>query len=252
MKTWLIATSSLLMFVATSARAGETALPGVWSAPLRLVQMENVDAGDTAAYESAHRGAGKLSPTDAVMVWSGKMHGAQTTYLRLVPFARFGDLDARQDTMVAAAASRDPLLRAPFVTQVWSRVDEMSFPSPTDPSLNELTAMSARVEIVSELDDAERATLVQAWKTLEAALAAQHYPLASVTYENRFGHGELIRIWLAKDEATLKSAATMATLLNWQLGERKSKELLFEINQHVQIQESFLATRRPELSNPGQ
>jgi len=250
MKTWLIAASCLLMFAAASVRAGEPSLPGGWSSPLRLAKMENVDPGDIATYEAARR-VGKSASTDAVMVWSGKSHGAQT-YLRLIPFTRFGDLDARQDTMAVSAANRDPLLRAPFVTQVWRRVDEMSFPSPTDPGLNELTAMSARVEIVSELDDAKRATLVQAWKTLETALAAQKYPLATVTYENSFGHGELIRIWLAKDEATLKSAATMATLLNWQLGERKSKELLFEINQHVQIQESFLATRRPELSNPGQ
>ncbi len=219
----------------------------------RLVRMDVVGIGEVKVFEDARRAwvaAARSGATGSGYddVWSGT-DGGRTTYVMTSPLARYAELDTRRDFEGAADGKAvDAYADAPHVVQVWRRIDALSFGSALDPTLDERSAGAARMEIIVENDPRKRAELVATWKDIAAGLAEQKYPLASVVYENRFVSSQLIRLWLAKDLATLKNAPPLKTSIGWALGDRRARDLSVRVNQLTEMQRYFPLERRADLS----
>ncbi len=246
-----------LLLALASASASVAAAGNDASIERRLVRMDVVDIGEAKAFEDARRAWVASARSGAGgpgfdHVWSGT-DGGRTTYVMTSPLANYAELDTRRDFEGSAdGKGGDAYADAPHVVQVWRRIDALSFGSAYDPSLNELTAGVARMEIIVESDPRKRAELVATWKDIAAGLAAQKYPLASVVYENRFVSGQLIRLWLAKDSTTLKNAPPLKTSLGWASGDRRARDLSVRVNQLTEMQRYFPIERRADLSTAAQ
>lgn len=245
----------ILAFAVLVTPPAQAATAEAWSSPQRLVRTDIVEAGGVKAFEDARRAwvasaRSSGAPVDAglALAWSGT-DGDRTTYVMSSPFVRYAELDGRRDLDGGSEGKGgDAYLEAPHKLEIWRRVDALSFPSTKDPGVNEFNAGAVRIEILTETDPRKRSELIATWKAVSAALASQKYALASVAYENRFVEGQLIRVWLAKDAATLKAASPIKTAITWASGDRTARDLTVKLNQLTDIQRYFSLERRNDLS----
>lgn len=247
-----IGTLAVFLLSAVSAQA---ATPEAWSSPQRLVRIDVVEAGGVKAFEDARRAwvasarsSGAPVDTGLALAWSGA-DGDRTTYVMSSPFARYAELDGRRDLDGGSdGKGSNAFLDAPHTLDIWRRVDALSFPSARDPAVDEVNAGAVRIEILTENDPRKRAELVATAKSINDSLVKQKYPLACIVFENRFVRGQLIRLWLAKDAATLKAAPPIKTAITWASGDRTARDLTVKLNQLTEVTRYFLLTRRGDLS----
>jgi hypothetical protein len=245
----------ILALALLASASAQAATPAAWASPQRLVRTDHVESAGVKAFEDARRAwvasarsGGAPVDTGLALVWSGT-DGGRTTYVMSSPFARYAELDGRRDLDGGSEGKAgNAYFEGPHTLEIWRRVDALSFPSARDPGVDEFNAGAVRIEVLTETDPRKRSELVATWKAVAAALASQKYPLASMAYENRFVEGQLIRVWLAKDAATLKAAPPISTWLAWASGEGTARELKVKLNQLTDVRRYFSLERRNDLS----
>ena len=208
-----------------------------WSGPYRWVHIDNVDTTKAATFEDARTGwlrvlrkkDGWLDDGRALF-WHARA-GAVQTFFTFYPFRRFADLDARRETVgrtneIAGRAATDAYdlgdaaLVAPHHSEIWRRDPDQDVAAPAVAALTELTAAAGRLDFLQP-DIQKEGRLERLWKTVRETLEARNYPLACRTFRSVFGTGEIVRLWLAPDAATMASAPSISSVLEKALGEAR-------------------------------
>jgi len=236
-----------------------------WSAPYRWVHIDNLDAAKAPVFEDArrkwlaalHREKGTLD--DGRMLFWHSKSGDPQTFFTFYPFTKYADLDARRATAlqtnelagkeaVDAYRAGDVALVPPHRTEVWQRDPDFDFAAPGNEKLDEATANAGRIEMQQEdLQRGER--IAELWKQMRDALAQQRYPLVCRAFRSAFGSGQIVRMWMARDAETLRSAPSLDTAIAATLGEAKGKALLAEWTALHATQKAYAIERRADLSN---
>src|SRR4029079_12712788 len=96
----------IVIAVMTTAESSAPSLEGLdWTAPYRWVHIDNVDAAKAVTFEGARTdglrvlGKGDRWLDDGRALFWHARTGPVQTFVTLYPFRRFGDLDARRETV---------------------------------------------------------------------------------------------------------------------------------------------------------
>lgn len=238
----------------------ETGAPPRW----RTVHVDHVDPAKLKNFEDARRtwlealrASGKTDERGFFLQVGGD------TFYTLHPFDSFTDLDrlrgARKEAAIKmpeasrAAYDRDSdgALLPPHKTEIWSRNDDLGYPSPGTP-LDERGFAVGRM-VVLELrpgpvhGDVEYG---ETWKAVRAALAKARYPLPRVAFESAYGTGKLVTLWLARGRDELAAAPRIKDAVAGVLGEADAAALLRRLDGCAVAMEELEVVRRADLDSP--
>jgi hypothetical protein len=266
-KSFLLSLSVFGAAISTAAVSQETAPVPTrldWSASQRWVHVDTVPAEKRSGFESARvEWLGVLNAhtpplaDGRALFWSAD-RGAVTTYFTFYPFGKWSDLTTRSAMVQAtnAAVGEDALGRyddrsdatlvPPHRSEIWVVRPDFAFDADPSRPLDETTAAIAYIEYQHDrFDEYDRMTAT--WKTITDALRQQHFPLTCRTYRSSYGTGDLVRLWLADDEALLRSAPTLERAVRRALGRRAGKTMA-EYRRLFATSERCIIRRRGELS----
>ncbi len=243
-----------------------------WAAPWRWVHLDNVDPAQATVFESARRGWLKALDRDdgrrdegllgdgRPLFWSAQGDSVDS-YLTFYPFRTWSDLDDRVamvrrtngvvgEDAAAAYDAGDAALVPPHLWQIWRRRAAADIVTAATDSLTELTASRARVER-RQVDWVRWDDFEQCWAAVQAALAAQDYPLACRVFTNTYGgpQGDMVLMWLAPDVAHYQAAPTLADAIARQLGPEEGARLVADLDALFPARQTWEMTRRADLSN---
>ncbi|MBI5867302.1 MAG: hypothetical protein HZB43_03290 [candidate division Zixibacteria bacterium] len=238
-----------------------------WATPYRWVHVDHIAPERTVVFESARHGwLAALKQGDSLLAdgrplfWElrGKDH---STFYTLYPFARFGELDARREAALSTQRivgkealdrydSADSVLIPPHYSQIWRRSPDFDYvPSGVD-SLTEKIAPCGWIEF--QTPDFFRGDECDSlWKEIAGALTAEHYPLTCRSFWNVYGDGELIRMWLAPDSATLMAAPSVKDVVAHHFGADRMRNIFDRLDKVLPTTVSQSSRRRTDMSNLG-
>ena len=241
-----------------------------WAAPLRWVHIDNVAVDRFSVFETARLRWKETLRRDGVLLGDGRplfwcaRGDSVRTYFTLYPFRKWVDLDERSEMakrtngVVGEAAVKtydagDAALVPPHGSQLWRRQDAADIVCAATAALTELSAGTGRLER-RQVDWVHWDEFETTWAAVQAALAAQQYPLACRVYANSYGgaQGDWVLLWLATDDGAYRAAPALDDALVKQLGPEQGARLAQALTRLFPVNASYLIDRRLDLSNLGE
>ncbi len=261
----IVSATVLILAQPVAAQSSHAVLD--WAAPYRWVHVDHIAPERTAVFESARHGwLAALKQGDSLLAdgrplfW--ELRGTDhSTFYTFFPFARFGELDARREAVLSTQRivgkesldrydTADSVLIPPHYSQIWRRSPDFDYVPAGRDSLTEKTAFGGWIEFQTP-DFYHGDESDSLWKEIAGALAAEHYPLTCRSFWNMYGSGEVIRMWLAPDSATLASAPSVKDVVAHHFGADRMRNIFDRLDKVLPTTVSQVSRRRLDMSNLG-
>lgn len=247
-----------LACVLAAAGAARAETPSIDTAPLLRAHLDHVRPEHMAQFADARREWKAFLAQRALPdAWGGTLLEIEGRgFYTLRPLAALDDLVAARpappfDEAYVAAQRRyntrsDEVLVFPHATQVWSRIDDLSYrPAANAPALSGACRGTIAFDSVEPL---AWEAYEQAWARIHDALRRVAYPLTHVVLGSRYGDGRTVSIWIATEADAFRSAPLEPALAK-AAGEKAATGLVDALRAATKATESAGLTCRPDLGN---
>jgi hypothetical protein len=225
------------------------------------VHVDHLQAGTLRAFTAARRAWVDVLAQHATTDGRGLyVQTGDSGFLSMRPFSVMADLDRQSSLMPAALAGIDPkdsraydegsdtALAPPHRNEIWRYDEELSYGG-GDP-IAAITAAAWGKMTVEELDPTPASEAYdKAWVEIRAALVAQSYPLVRVTFESKYGTGDVVSFWLARSQEQFLHTPSVEATVASALGASAAEALFARLHKTVLASDSIDVIPRLDLSS---